>query len=142
MTKSRGLVQRRLRSLPDLGAPAAERERWYPPKGDPDLDYKIDNRIPGVGRIVGHTQFDRDNRMTEFSLTAQIFFEGDWEDVIRVDSADGEVHVHYFHRTRSAERELIHVIHCQDDVDHGYVTADKMLIAKWSEHVSRWRGGR
>ena len=60
---------------------------------------------------------------------------------MRVDTAHGEVHAHFFHRTRPAEREVILVISSQNDVDTGYLRAETLLLASWSDDVSRWRGG-
>ena len=67
MTKSKGQVQQRLRSLPDSEHPGDGAGAVEPPKGDPDLDYKIEMIIPGAGRIIGHSQFDESNRMTQLS---------------------------------------------------------------------------
>jgi hypothetical protein len=142
VTKSKGHVQRRERSLPDKAIPAPERERWYPPEADPDLEYKIDIRMPGLGRIIGRTQFDESNRLTEFCLTAQVFLAGAWWDVMRVDTCHGEVHAHYMYRTRDyEEREVIQTIYSQNDVDSGYQLAEALLIASWSDSVARWHGG-
>jgi hypothetical protein len=142
VTKSKGHVQRRERSLPDKAIPAPEPERWYPPEPDPSLEYPINMPMPGLGRIIGRTQFDEANRMTEFCMIAQVRLAGAWWDVVRVDTCHGEVHAHYMYRTRDyEEREVIHHIYCQNDVDSGYQLAEKLLIASWSDHVTRWHGG-
>jgi hypothetical protein len=142
VTKSKGHVQRRERALPDKAIPAPEPERWYPPEPDPDLEYKINIPMPGLGRIIGRTQFDESNRMTEFSITAQVFLADAWWDVVRIDTRHAEVHAHYKYRTRDyEEREVIKVIHGQNDVDAGYQLAETLLIASWSDNVTRWHGG-
>jgi hypothetical protein len=142
VTKSKGHVQRRERSLPDKAILPPERERWYPPEADPDLEYKINISMPGLGRIIGRTQFDGSNRLTEFCLTAQVFLAGAWWDVMRVDTCHGEVHAHYMYRTRDyEEREVIQAIYSQNDVDSGYQLAETLLIASWSDNVARWHGG-
>jgi hypothetical protein len=141
VTKSKGHVQRRERSLPDKAIPPPEPERWYPPEADPSLEYLINMPLAGLGRIIGRTQFDESNRMTEFCLTAQVFLAEAWWDVVRVDTCHGEVHAHYMYRTRVDEgREIIHPIYCQNDVDRGYQLAYTLLVASWSDHVKRWHG--
>lgn len=142
MTKSKGHVQRRERALPDKAIPPPEPERWFPPEPDPGVEYKINIPMSGLGRIIGRTQFDESDRMTEFSLTAQVPLDNAWWDVIRVDTCHGEVHAHYMYRTRDyEEREVIKVIYCQNDVDAGYQLAETLLIASWSDNVARWHGG-
>jgi hypothetical protein len=142
VTKNKGNVQRRFSQLPDLSIPAPEPERWYPPEPNPELEYKVEVPMPGVGRIIGRTQFDESHRMTEFSLTAQVYLADTWWDVIRVDTCHGEVHAHYMYRTRDYEsREVIRPIYCQDDVDDGYQLAETLLIASWTDHVRRWNDG-
>ena len=142
MTKNRGLVQQRTRSLPDKTIPLPEPPRWYPPEPDPDLEYKINVPMPGLGRIIGRTQFDAANRMTEFAMTAQVYHDGVWWDVARVDTAHAEVHAHFMYRTRSYEdREVLLEIVTQNDVDTGYQQAEALLIACWAENVTRWKGG-
>jgi hypothetical protein len=78
VTPSKGRVQRRERSLPDKAVPVTEPERWYPP--DPELceTYLVNIEMPGLGRIIGRTEFDEANRMTEFALTAQVFLAAAW----------------------------------------------------------------
>lgn len=78
------MVQRRIRSLPDKTIPVREPPRWYPPEPDPELEYKINLPMPDLGRIIGRTQFDEANRLTEFALTAQVYLDGAWWDVARV----------------------------------------------------------
>jgi hypothetical protein len=142
VTKNKGLVRQRVRSLPDMAIPAAEPERWYPPEPDPELEYPVTIPILGLGRIIGRTQFDESHRMTEFALTAQIYYADAWWDVVRIDSDHGEVHAHYFHRKRDyADREVLLTIYSQNDVDTGYQMAEKLLVASWADHVQRWRGG-
>jgi hypothetical protein len=142
VTKNKGHVRRRERSLPDKSIAAPERERWYPPEPDPELEYLINIPIAELGRIIGRTQFDESNRMTEFSLTAQVYLAEEWWDVARVDTAHGEVHAHNMYRTRDyEEREVIQVIYCQNDVDSGYQLAETLLITSWSDNVARWKGG-
>ncbi len=133
MTKSRGLVQRRIRSLPDKTIPVREPPRWYPPEPDPELEYKINLPMPDLGRIIGRTQFDEANRL---------YLDGAWWDVALVDTDHGEVHAHFMHRTRDyADREVFLEILSQNDVDTGYQQAETLLIACWAENVARWRGG-
>jgi hypothetical protein len=142
VTKSKGHVQRRERALPDKAIAPPEPERWYPPDLDTGVEYPINIPMSGLGRIIGRTRFDDSNRMTEFSLTAQVPLDNAWWDVIRVDTCHGEVHAHYMHRTRDyEEREVIKVIYSQTDVDVGYQLAETLLIASWSDIVARWRGG-
>jgi hypothetical protein len=142
VTKSKGRVQQRERSLPDKGIPPAEPERWHLPEANPDLQYKINIPMPGVGRIIGQTQFDELDRMTRFCLTAQVFLADAWWDVVRVDTCHDEVHAHYMYRIRNyEEREVIKPIYCQNDVDRGYQLAEALLIASWSDNVARWHGG-
>jgi hypothetical protein len=125
-----------------MAIPAQEPERWYPPEPDPELEYRINVPILGLGRIIGRTQFDESHRMTEFALTAQIYYANAWWDVVRIDTAHGEVHAHYFHRTRdNPDREVLLTINSQNDVDAGYQLADTLLVASWADHVQRWRGG-
>jgi hypothetical protein len=122
--------------------PAETDRRWYPPDPEHTDTYPINFLIGDLGRIIGRAEFDEANRMTEFSLTAQTYLAGAWWDVARVDSADGEVHVHYFYRTRTyADREVLFPIRCQNDVDRGYVLADKLLVVCWDDNVRRWRHG-
>jgi hypothetical protein len=99
--------------------------------------------MPGLGLIVGYTQFDESHRMTRFCLTAQVRLADAWWDVIRVDTCHDEVHAHYMYRTRTyEEKEAIEPIYCQNDVDKGYQLAEALLIASWQDNVARWHGGR
>jgi len=128
--------------LPDMTIPVPEPVHWFPPAADPELEYPYNVVMPGLGRIIGRTQFDEAHRMTEFALSAQVFHADAWWDVVRIDTDHGEVHIHYFHRTRSyADRDVLRPIFCQNDVDKGFQLAETMLIALWSDHVKRWQGG-
>jgi hypothetical protein len=141
VTKNRGLVQQRIKSLPDKTIPVPGPPRWNPPEPDPDLEYKVNIPMPGLGRIIGRTQFDVANR-TEFAMTAQVHHDGMWWDVARVDTVHGEVHAHFMYRTRSYEdREVLLEVFTQNDVDTGFQQAEALLIACWAENVTRWRGG-
>lgn len=142
MTPSKGRVQRRERSLPNKAIPVPEPKRWYPPEGDPAEEYPINLPMGKLGRIIGRTLYDESARMIFFALTAQIFLADAWWDIMRVDTCHGEVHAHYMFRTRSYEEtETIQVIYSQNDVDGGYQLAEKLLIANWQDHATRWRGG-
>jgi hypothetical protein len=142
VTKHKGLVQQRQRQLPDKAIPAPEKPRWYPPEPTPEFtEYKINLPIPGVGRIIGRTQHDESQRMTEFALTAQVYHADAWWDVVRVDTAHGAVHAHYMYRTRDYEvKEPIRDIYSQNDVDTGYQLAETLLIANWEDNIARWKG--
>lgn len=143
MTKAKGRVKQEQR-LVNMAAPApADTDvRWYPPDPEHDECYPINFLIGDDERIVGRVQFDQANRMTEFSLKAQIYFAGSWWDVVRFCTDHAEVHVHFYYRTRTyTEREVLYPIRCQDDVDRGYMDADKMLVVNWEDYVRRWHGG-
>ena len=119
-----------------------EPERWYPPQPRRGPSYPIEIELPGLGRIIGETKHDENHRMTEFALIAQVFLADAWWDVVRIDTDHAEVHAHYMYRVRDYnDREKIHSIYCQNDVDRGYQLAEKLLIARWAENVMRWRSG-
>ena len=122
---------------------AAEKDqRWYPPDPEHTETVLINFLIGDLGRIIGRAEFDEANRLTEFSLTAHTRLAGDWWDVARVDTAHGEVHIHYFYRTRSYyDREVILPIYCQNDVDRGYLAAERLLVVCWDDNLRRWHDG-
>ena len=133
---------RRVRGLANLTiAPPEKDARWYPPDPEHTETYLVNVPIGGDGRVIGRTEFDGSNRMTEFSLTAQTLFVGYWCDVARVDTAHAKVHVHYFYRTRREEdTEVIRIVRCQNDVDKGYQAGEKLLIVNWEDNLRRWHG--
>jgi hypothetical protein len=141
VTKSRGRVQQRERSLPVLDPPVHE-EPWKRPAAGQGELYPIDLRLPGRGRVKGWTQFDESNRMLDFCLLAQVFHDGEWWDVIKFDTWHDSVHVHYYYRTRTyVDKEVIIPIQCMNDVDRGYRMADTLVITCWRENLARWRDG-
>jgi hypothetical protein len=142
VTKNKGRVAQEARLKDMTVFPAETDERWYPPDPEHCESYPVTIVLPPNGRIKGRMDFDESDRMTEFSLTSQVWHADAWWDVVRVDSYHAEVHIHYFYRTRSYEdREVIFPIRNQNDVDRGYLHAERMLVACWFDHERRWRDG-
>ncbi len=141
MTKNKGRVQNRERSLP-LYDPPAPQEPWHKPDPGQGERYLIDFRLSSRSRIKGWTQSGESDRMLDFCLLAQVLHDGDWWNVVKVDTCQNEVHAHFYYRTRTyADREVIKPITCLNDVESGYQLAEILVITCWSEHVARWRDG-
>jgi hypothetical protein len=127
--------------LPVLDTPTHE-EQWKRPDPGCGERHHIDVRLSSTERIKGWTQFDEANRMLDFCLLGQVFHDGAWWDVVKVDTWHEAVHVHYYYRTRTyADKEVILPISSLNDVDHGYRLADTLVITCWKEHLARWRDG-
>lgn len=127
-----------------MGVPITEvDDRWAP---DPERIEDWPFRVPllGLGQIVGRQGLDSETgRLVEFSMTAQVAVNGQWFDLARVDTCHREVHLHLIsHNGEEIGREVIFPIKSPWDVDRGWVEGDMMLIARWDEHMRRWRRGR
>jgi hypothetical protein len=127
---------------------AAEPEedvRWSP---DPDSveDWPFKLPLDGLGQIVGRQGLDKQTmRIAEFSLTAQVEYQGLWHDVARVDTCHEEVHLHLIGKDGEEiedARAVLMPIRDMGDVHRGYDMAEKLLIADWEQHVRRWERGR
>lgn len=93
MTKARGRVQQEKGlvvvgpALPDAPAP-----RWSP---DPERveDFPVNLPLLGMGRIIGRQGLDiGTGRLAEFSISAQVEYQGGWSEVAQIDTAHEEVH--------------------------------------------------
>jgi len=96
-------------------------------------------------RIIGRQTLDADGRLISFSLAVEKKYQDRWSPMARMDSADDEVHIHYFDRATGDDvrRESLWPITCHQDVERGYVEAEERLtdygVLEWIER--RWASG-
>src|SRR4051794_26651993 len=98
MGKTKGRVQQDRRLADMCASPSSLADaRWSPDPESIVEEYSINMPLQGLGRLVGRQALNESNRLIEFALTAQINVgSGMWSDVVRVDTAHEEVHIHYF----------------------------------------------
>jgi hypothetical protein len=143
MTKAQGRMQHE-KGLVVIGPalPAAPTPRWSP---DPERveDFPVNLPLLGMGRIIGRQGLDMDSgRLVEFSISAQVEYQGAWSEVARVDTAHEEVHLHV--RSRNGlyiARSVLCIISGPQDVDKGYEDGERLLLTNWEEHEGMWRRG-
>jgi len=118
---------------------AGSSEGWSPDFTNTET-YPIKMPLPGLGRIMGRQTLDFAGRLIDFALTSQVRgTEGNWLDVVRVDSKHGTVHAHYFSPTGvQRQREEILRISSHQDVDRGYMWAEAMLTEQWHDNLKGW----
>lgn len=101
--------------------------------------YSID--LGPSDRLVIRLNEDPHEQIVEFAVVQQTLVGGTWEEVLRVDTAHAEVHVHHFRRAGGESREVLATITGPNDVTRGYDEAYAMVLAGWNDNVRRWRDG-
>src|SRR5215468_7692552 len=136
--KSRSRIERR---LADMAVPTPVAEPWLP---DPDecedhppytFDLGPDARV--IVRLRTHV-----TRLVEFALIQQVRYDGQWREVVKIDTAHGEVHAHWFHHSGAqSARTVLQPIRNVDDVDEGYRRAESIVFDNWQTNQRRWQRG-
>lgn len=144
MTKSKGRPKKR--RLADMSAspPPDRPDRYERPPLEDCEEYKQTFDL-AVGHKMGLRQrFLRGrNELVDFAVWQKTFDGGAWHDVVRIDCAHGEVHVHRYTRAGEEHRQVLEVIPPDGGppvIDRWFTRAEGMMQNGWYENVGRWNG--
>jgi hypothetical protein len=136
MAKRRG----RRRQLADLTIVPPDPPRYEPPPYDTEYD---DSNLLAP-RLLRHRirRYHR-NRLVGFAITVDHWTGADWQQLVRIDTAHGEVHMHRFLPTGGEERTVFEVIdprRAEKIMERRFDWANVMLENRWRELLKGWTG--
>lgn len=82
-------------------------------------------------------------RVVDYALMHEIFIDGKWEQIARIDCCDGEVHKHWPPPYKNGElrRILIRKIVTQDDIEATFGASVNEIYNNLELNESWWRDG-
>jgi hypothetical protein len=138
-----GKARSRSRSERQTGAGHQPTEPSWLPDPDDCEDYGYTFDLGGAARVIVRLR-TYNTKIIEFAMTQQTRTAADaWREVIRIDSAHGEVHAHRFNRSgEQFLRSVLRPITAIADVEEGYQEAEAIIFDGWQENLERWSRGR
>lgn len=119
-----------------------EEDRWKPYRlGAKDDSFTID--LLGNCRMH-HGMWHEGGQLVDFVMSQQVWIpdQGEWIDIVRIDTCHGEVHIHRFDADTEETRKVIREIMVVEDVAAGLVEAETIIYDGWAENLRRWEHGR
>lgn len=141
MGRARGRKQER--NLPDLGIyPRDDCYRPPPGEGTETTTYSLQLT---AGNRAGVVQTFREGttEVVSFSVWQAIHVDGEWFDIMRIDTWHGSVHRHDYTRAGSNQRTVLEVIptdHAETVIGHWCDRAEDIIMTEWEDNVRRWHG--
>jgi hypothetical protein len=138
MAKRKG--RRPGRRLADLTIAPPDPPRYEPPPYDEEYGRR-DGLAPDLLRH-GVRRYHR-NRLVGFAVTLDRWTGAEWQQLVRIDTAHGEVHMHRFLPTGGEERTVFEVIdprRAEKVMERRFDWANVMLDNRWREFLKGWTG--
>lgn len=141
MSKSKGHDRRHLVDMTVHPTPDPS-DKWAPPPEEECEEYIYDFAVGDQGEICRvRIMCDSRDRIVEFALMQMTRIGGKSEQVARVDTAHGKVHIHQLVRNGTERIRDLHDIKTQEDVERGYNEGIDFITAHWEENRRRWNHG-
>jgi hypothetical protein len=136
MTKRKGRPH--LGRLTDMPVVPPDPPRYEPPPHDEEYDYQ--ENFDDEGRIHKVQRYYED-RFIGFAVTLDRLTPSGWQQLVRIDTAHGEVHLHRYLPTGGEVRtvfEVIDVERAEKVIDRWYGRAAIIVENEWWDFMRRW----
>lgn len=142
MSKPKG--RPRKGTLSDMTIYPSDGDCYEPPQGE-DTDvipYRL--QLPEAHRAgVVQTFRKGTTAMVRFCVWQEVYVDGAWQKILRIDSWHGTVHRHDFTRSGNNTRtdlEAIPTDHPEKVIERWCSRAEYLIMEEWEANVRRWRG--
>lgn len=97
--------------------------------------------LVGEARVVQRWK-EHDGKVIWFAFMCSLLVYGQWWDVLRVDTCDGEAHIHRFGRDGTEQsRQHLCSVSTIADVDKAWDHACDLVFDQSDENLRRWANG-